>query len=115
MKVFMTQKPPDFQPAQFVKNGLPDGFNVRLANMEVKHFPTATRMEETADGGIEIATIFLSSTDPLFLPTVNQSFCFWRLDPLTTWASKRSAAKKTRVVKILVVAQILLNKADSSF
>lgn len=54
MKVFMTQKPPDFQPAQFVKNGLPDGFNVRLANMEVKHFPTATRIEETADGGIEI-------------------------------------------------------------
>lgn len=42
------------QRALFVHNGIPDGFMIRLANLEEKHFPTATRVEEKPDGGIEV-------------------------------------------------------------
>jgi hypothetical protein len=49
--------------AVFVRNGIPDGFMVRLANLEERHFPTATRVEEKPDGTIEIwfDRIFLNS------------------------------------------------------
>lgn len=38
----------------FIRNGLPDGYVVRLVSLEEKHFPTATRVEEQADGSIDI-------------------------------------------------------------
>jgi hypothetical protein len=41
-------------PVRFVHNGLPDGYVVRLASMEEKHFPTATTVRENSDGSIEI-------------------------------------------------------------
>jgi hypothetical protein len=40
--------------ARFVRNGLPDGYVIRLATMEERHFPTATRIIETTDGGIDV-------------------------------------------------------------
>ena len=40
--------------AKFVHNGLPDGYVVRLASMEEKHFPTATKVRENPDQSIEI-------------------------------------------------------------
>jgi hypothetical protein len=42
------------QPARFVREGRPDGFVVRLANLQEEYFPTATRIEEKADGSIDI-------------------------------------------------------------
>jgi hypothetical protein len=38
----------------FVRNGVPDGYVVRLVNMEEKHFPTATRIEEEPNGSIGV-------------------------------------------------------------
>lgn len=40
--------------AIFFRNGMPDGYMVRLANMEEKHFPTATIVEENPDGSVDI-------------------------------------------------------------
>jgi hypothetical protein len=37
-----------------IHNGMPDGFMVRFAGLEEKHFPTATRVEDKPDGSIEI-------------------------------------------------------------
>jgi hypothetical protein len=42
------------QRARFIRNGIPDGFMVRLANLEVTHIHNATRVEEKPDGSIEI-------------------------------------------------------------
>ena len=42
------------QRAVFIRNGIPDGFMVRLANHEEKHIPNATRVEEKPEGSIEI-------------------------------------------------------------
>ncbi len=39
----------------FVRNTLPDGYVVRLASMEEKHFPTATEVRRNnTDGSIDI-------------------------------------------------------------
>jgi hypothetical protein len=38
----------------FVRNGLPDGFVVRLASMDEKHFPTATEVRRNANGSIDV-------------------------------------------------------------
>jgi hypothetical protein len=35
--------------ARFVHNGLPDGYMVRLASLEERHFGTATKIEEKKD------------------------------------------------------------------
>lgn len=37
-----------------VRNGLQDGYVVRLKNMEERHFPTATEVRDTPAGGIEL-------------------------------------------------------------
>jgi hypothetical protein len=47
----------------FVRNGIPDGFVVRLTDLKEEHFPTATRVEEKRDGSLEIWNdrVFLKS------------------------------------------------------
>ena len=42
------------QRAVFIRMGMPDGFMIRMANLEEKHFPTATKVEEKPDGSIEV-------------------------------------------------------------
>jgi hypothetical protein len=44
------EHPPQF----FVNNGVPDGYVIRLANLEERHFPTATKIDVGPDGGIEV-------------------------------------------------------------
>lgn len=36
------------------RKSIPDGYEVRLANGETKHFPTATDVEKTPDGSIRL-------------------------------------------------------------
>jgi hypothetical protein len=47
----------------FVRNGVPDGYVVRLVNLEEKHFPNATTINEKPDGSIVIwfDRVYLSS------------------------------------------------------
>ena len=46
--------PPDRLVKFFVRNGVPDGFVVRLTSLEEKHFPTATEVTRNANGSIDI-------------------------------------------------------------
>lgn len=39
---------------KLVRNGLPDGYVVRLASLGEKHFPTATKVKENADESIDV-------------------------------------------------------------
>ncbi len=59
----MNSKREGLNLARFLRNGLPDGYIVRLDTMEERHFPTATVVKETTEGGIEILfdRIFLDS------------------------------------------------------
>jgi hypothetical protein len=40
--------------ARFIRNGVPDGFMVRLASLEEKHFGSATQVLKMPNGGIDI-------------------------------------------------------------
>ena len=59
----------------FVRNGVPDGYIVRLSNLEEKHFPTATRVEKLPDESIEIWF------DRIFLGTYHKGayLSYWKV------------------------------------
>jgi len=82
----MNDKREGLNLARFVRNGLPNGYVVRLDNMEERHFPTATRVKEGSDGSIELYfdRIFLGSFEK------SQHKSFWPV------YAERPKARKSR-------------------
>jgi hypothetical protein len=68
-----------------IHNGIPDGLTVRLASLEEKHFPTATKVVEKPDGSLEIWF------DRIFLHTYSKG------EHLSHWFTVRERPRKKRI------------------